>query len=107
MLGVTFSAYCVVMVIFLGSNTTAGCVTVLAFSFSFCYTAPYFPSVMLHNYLQLNTIHVFIFISYQLNFDTGYGIANILLTTQYFWCHPFHTWQWSDSEDICLHRCFQ
>lgn len=64
------------------------------FLFSICYTAFYFPSVMLHLYLQFSRIYMFIFASYQLNFDTGYAVASILHTMQYFWClqwHLYHT----------------
>lgn len=49
---------------------------------------------MPHLYLRLSTIHMFIFISHLLYFDTGHAIAKILLTTQCFWClqcHPHHT----------------
>lgn len=77
-------AYSVVVVIFLDSIASAGCVTVLAFLFSFCYTALYFPSVMLHLYVQLGETSMFIFVSYQLYSDTGYAVAKIVLTTQYY-----------------------
>lgn len=80
----------VVMEIFLDGNTTTGCVTVTGFLLSICHTAFYFPSVMLHLYLQLGTIFMFIFVSYQLYFETGYAVAKILLTTQYFLCLQCH-----------------
>lgn len=76
-----FCAYSVVMVIFLGRVCHS---LGFLFSFFFCYSAFYSPSVMLHLYLQLGTIHTFIFVSHQLYFDTGNAIAKILLTTQCF-----------------------
>lgn len=78
----------------LGSNTTAGCLTVLAFCFLFAILHFVFPLFMLHFCLQLSTIQVFIFIFHLLYFDTGYASAKILLTIQYFWClhcHLYHT----------------
>lgn len=91
MLSMTFCAYsAVVMEIFLDGNTTTGCVTVTGFLLSICHTAFYFPLVMLHLYLQLGTIFMFIFVSYQLYFETGYAVAKILLTTQYFLCLQCH-----------------
>lgn len=55
----SFSAYTVVVVVvFLAGDTTAGCVTVLA---SLCYTAFCLPLVVLHVYIHLSAIRVFIF----------------------------------------------